>query len=378
MKRFELWNKNFERVELDEQVSSINEKDFLRLMRDVYNSGDERLVRNILELGGNLQVEDVAKRIFQEKLPKAEKGAEQTLVRKIVGLGISQEEKVKLINGIESGEAYDIKKMLKSAHKTPYELSSMVSGSFKGADELLPWFVDWTAKPDAGTRGKASTEIFIIAAGKNGKTPPKGDCMVDGITIESKSTKGAFATEYSISGKQSSFKEPVQKFQAELSKMFTSYSIKVPKDTSKLGLGSGKKSATLNATTSQKHSGPLQNTVKLFSDSGMRDAQIETVLTKCIKAGFPLAKSVKKLSFMNKGQIDLRKFYVLWNAYAFEEYKAEEGFDVMAVFNRKKGQVITFYKGSDLIDVEARIRPGLITYAVGAGQNKSIGGFVLS
>ena len=204
MKKFADWNseKEQERVDIDrksflaalseeshseqanellEQVSSISQKDFIKMMKDVYASGDERLVRNMLEVGSNLQVNDVADRIFKVKLPKAENGAKDTLVKKVIDLGLSPEDKLTLIHAIESGDAYDIKTMLRAANKTPYDLNKMVDTSIDGASELLPWFVEWTAKngPDKGTRGKASTEIFIIAAGKNGRTPPKGDCMVD-------------------------------------------------------------------------------------------------------------------------------------------------------------------------------------------------------
>ena len=132
------------------------------------------------------------------------------------------------------------------------------------------------------------------------------------ITIESKSTKGSFETEYSISGKQSSYVEAVVRFKAALDTKFKQYDVKVPKDTKDLGLGSAKKSGVINATTGPKLAGPLQKTVDLFRDSGMRDQQMTKILTECIQAAFPLAKGSIRMQFITRGVIDVRKFYVLW------------------------------------------------------------------
>ena len=359
---------------LKEAVSTVTKTEFIDAMTSVYDSGDERLVRSIMELGTDIQIADVLKRVFATKLPKAESGAEERLAAEIKKLGISPEKKLELAYAIEDGSAFDIVGLMNKSVAKPAPISSCVNTSVAGAPDLLQWFVGWNAKADAGTRGKAATEIFIIAAGKNGRTPDKGDCIVDGITIESKSLGTGFGGEFSISGKQSSFIEPVTSFKNGLANLFNSKKIKVANE-EEYGLGGAKRSGVLTGTHGKSLVTALQNTIDILKNEGkMSDKQIDAALQKLIVDAFPAASGLS-LSVVSGGQIDAHNFMILWNAAAFAEYKFEEGFDVAMFFNRKAMSVITFKTPQDIIKMKDKIKPMNISYNVGIGQNKSIGGF---
>ena len=359
---------------LKEAVSTVTKTEFIDTMTQVYDSGDERLVRSIMELGSDIQIADVLKRVFATKLPKAESGAEERLASEIKKLGITPEQKLELAYAIESGAAYDIIGLMNKSVAKSAAISSCVNSSVKGASDLLNWLVGWNAKADAGTRGKAATEIFIIACGKNGRTPDKGDCIVDGVTIESKSLGTGFGGEFSISGKQSSFVEPVNAFKSGLSNIFNSKKIKVANE-EEYGLGSAKRSGVVTGTHGAQLTASLQKTIDILMKEGKMTAkQIDSMFQKLINDSFPAASGLS-LSVMSGKEINTQNFMVLWNAAAFAEYKSEEGFDVAMFFNRKAMQVISFKTPQDIIKMKDSIKPMNISYKVGIGQNKSIGGF---
>lgn len=366
---------NFKTFQQIQEAVSMSKAEFLTTMTAIYDSGDERLINKITELGTDLMIDDVVEEIFKVKLPKAEGGAKETLSRMIKQLNISADDKVKLAQGIMDGTAYDIPGLARKTWGTPGPISSCVNTTYPGAMELLPWYVEWKAKADKGTRGAASTEIFMISAGKNGRTPPKGDCMVDGVTIESKSDKNGFGGEFSISGKQSSYLEPTANFRELLKKQFEKAGIKI-KDDSKHGLGDAKKSGALTGGGGAALTTPMEATIGEFRKAGWNDAKIQKMLADCVNGSFPAAKGLST-NFIKGGKFDAHEFMILWNAAAFAEYKHEEGFKLMMMFNRKAMQCVTFMEPVDIIKLSPRIKPFNISYNVGIGQNKSIGGFAL-
>lgn len=357
---------------LNEEVM-VSKKEFLQTMKSVYDSGDERLINKITTLSFDLMIDDIVEEIFKQKLPKAEGGAKETLARKIKELSIGPDDKVELAKAILDGTAYDIIGLLNSSVQTPAAIASCVNGSVPGAISLLTWFVEWKAKANAGTRGAASTEIFLIAAGKNGKTPTKGDCLVDGVAIESKSDKDEISGEFSISGKQSSYAEPVAKFRAHLGAAFIKHKIEV-QDEMKVGLGDEKKSGALSGPQGTALQNSLQAAVDLFVKAKLSDADINKIFVGACQAAFPAAKGVSFKVIKSK-KIDAYDFMILWNACAFAEYKHEEGFDAMMMFNRKAGAVVSFKTPGDIIAAHGRIKILTLSYNTGIGQNKSIGGF---
>lgn len=359
-------------ISLDEAVSTVKKDVFLRYMSIAYDSGDERLIKHYLDSASNFKVKDVIRRNFAEKLPRAERGAEETLVQKISSLGLKGPEKVRLAEAIADGSAYDILGLIKGSIKKPKDISSCVNTSVAGAAELLPWYVAWNAKPDAGTRGKAATEIWIISAGKNGRTPNKGDAIVDGVVVESKSLGSGFASEFSISGKQSSFKPHVEIFKSELSKLYAEKKISVDED--KHGLGRAKKSNRMTGRGRAALSDPLNNTYKALASVGMSARQIDTEIVRIVNASFPQAAN-QSFSVVSNGTIDPSRFMSLWNACAFAEYKREEGFEYMAMFNRSEMKCVSFKTPKDILDSHENLGHYNISYDVGIGQNKSIGGF---
>ena len=174
--------------DLKEAVSTVTRDEFLDAMKSVYDSGDERLVRRITELGADIQIDEVCARIFKNKAPKADAGSDATLARKIKELGVTPAEKVALAYAIEDGTAYDIIGLAKSARSAAADIKSCVNSSVPGAADLLAWYSEWKAKPDSSARGSASNEIWMITAGKNGKTPLLRDVQIGSSCLVSRSS----------------------------------------------------------------------------------------------------------------------------------------------------------------------------------------------
>lgn len=358
---------------LSEAIKDMNRQQFIEFAGKLFDEGDERVLNKVLDLGADLKVDDIIAETFATKLPKAENGADEKLANEIKKLSIAGEAKVKLAEGMRDGKAYDILGLVKRARKSETAISSCVNSSYSGAMDLLPWLVEWKAKPDAGTRGVASTEIFMISCGKNGTTPPKGDCMVDGVVIESKSSKSGYGGEFSISGQQHSFRPRVETFKANLSQVFAKKGIQLD-DHNKYGLGSGA-SGAISGAGGKSMTTALNETIKVLRKAGMKDATIDKTFQKLINDSFSYAKSNLSLSVMNGGEIDLHSFLTLWNAVAYDEYKSEEGFQWAIFFNRSSGNCVSFKEPQDIIDFKDRLKLVSISYAKGIGQNQSIGGF---
>lgn len=355
-----------------EAVSTLTRQEFLDAMTNVYDSGDERLVRKISELGIDIQIDEVCARVFKTKAPKADNGADQVLARKIKELGVSPPDKLALAYAIEDGSAYDIVGLVKGSNKGSKDINSCVNSSIKGASELLPWYSEWKAKPDASARGSASNEIWMITAGKNGKTPPKGDVIVDDVVIESKSSaKAEFGGEFSISGKQGSFAEHANLFKSGLSALFKSKRITV-KDENEYGLSNSKQKGVFTGSGGKAVAASLQRTIDiLMRDGKMRSGDVDKAIQGLIKTSFGSAKT-SPISVMDGNTINIQKFFQYWTACAFDEYKAEEGFDWMIMFARGANACRSFKSGQDILDLGNNFKSMVVTYSVGTGQNNSL------
>ena len=357
---------------LKEAVSSVTRDEFLDAMKSVYDSGDERLVRRITELGADIQIDEVCARIFKIKAPKADAGSDATLANKIKQLGITSQEKVELVYAIEAGTAYDIMGLAKSARSAPVDIKTCVNSKIAGATELLPWYSEWKAKPDSSARGSASNEIWMITAGKDGKTPAKGDVQLGTKFIESKSSaKKTFEGEFSISGKQNSYIEPTGKFKAGLAALFKQKKITMDNEDN-YGLSGSKTKGMISGNASKPVATALQKTIDaLMKEGKMKANAVDSALQKLIKDSFPNANTTTS-SVMNGNSIDIKKFYLNWVACAFDEYAAEEGFDLMMMFSRGSDRVKSFYSGADVMKLGDNFKCMIVTYNRGAGQNNSL------
>jgi hypothetical protein len=118
----------------------------------------------------------------------------------------------------------------------------------------------------------------------------------------------------------------------------------------------------------------MNNTFKALSDAGMSYSQIDKELVRMVNLSFPQAEK-QSFSVVTKNGVDVSRFMTLWNACAFSEYKREEGFEYMVMFNRKQMQCVSFRTPKDILDSHEKLGHYNISYDVGIGQNKSIGGF---
>lgn len=354
------------------EAASMSKADFMAAMQAIYDSGDERLVKKAVDLGSDIMVEDIINDLFAQKLPKAESGANEKLALEIQKLRIPGDQKVELANGMLDGTAFDILGLMKRARKKPTPVASCINSKFKPmvSKEFFEWFNEWKAMPDAGARGRASNEMFIIAVGKNGRTPPKGDCEVDGVFIESKSAAGGFGGEFSISGKQGSMFPVAEDFQRKLFSKLDSLSVDTKQLPADLPFGSG--------GSDKKKSMPqflaaINKSIEALMEGGMSVSEINKWWVDTTNAVFN-NPGLSEKCVEGKGEINVQNFLALWNACAFQEYKLEEGFDLMVMFDRKAGQCITFYEGKDILALKSNLRTITFSMKKGFGQNNSIGG----
>ena len=366
--------------ELFEKVN-MSKDAFIKAMGDLYDMGNEEAINRASSLSADIQVEETIERIFKIKAPRSAEQNKEKLALEIRKLKVAPQDKVKLIQGIESGEAYDIEAAVNA--KGTYKLSKMVNSSYPGAKELLRWFVEWDASPDSGNRGKASTEMFFILAGKNGRTPDKGDAIVNGKAVEIKSYKGGYNYEFTVNGEQGNGFKPRDAWVAEAKKLYTQRKInkywykgtpfgfvvgavpeggkkfKMPiQGDSKPGKNYNHLSATMSAFCAE-----LQN-------SGMEWERINAWIIKTTAKVFGSGK-YPGLCWNGK-EFDSHAFLMVWNCCALDYYKRLEGFDVITSVNKKTLSCITLSSGKDMWKIKKKVVPDAISNKGMPGQNSSV------
>jgi len=354
---------------LAEAVGKLSKEEFLKMVAKLYDEGDDKVISRIADAAYDIRIEEIVEKIFKTKAPNAVAGAQDILSNKIKGLNISAFEKAELTQAILDGTAYDIIKLTKKSRLQPTSVDSCVNKSFKGASQILPWYVSWNASV-SGARGKAATEIFMITAGKNGAVPDKGDAIVDGVKIESKSYAATFGSEYSISGKQGSM-FPITKAFDKRAIAFLKKNGATMKQSTNVVFGSATSSGKKSVESEMRPS--MERFIKALLDAGTTHAEIEKFLILTTNAVFG-ARGLSLQMFAGDKFL-IENFLAVWHACAFSAYKKEEGFDIMSIFNRKLLQVITFNTAADILKVAPRMSHKSFSHIKGFGQNDSIGGF---
>ena len=129
-------DKETERLE-----ESVDKKTFMGAMRKLHASGDEEMIDRAFGMMADVMVEREIAEIFDVKAPKAAPTEREKVALEIKKLKITPDEKIELVKGINSGEAFQIHKALRKT-KRKIDLYS-ITGPYKGAKELLPWFVKY-------------------------------------------------------------------------------------------------------------------------------------------------------------------------------------------------------------------------------------------
>ena len=379
-------NESFEDVKYQSyrdlyEKTTLSKSDFISAMSKLYDMGNEEAIERAASMMADIQVEETIDRIFTKKAPSSSPQNKEKLALEIRKLKIDPDDKVNLIRGIEDGSAYDIESAINAKGK--YNLKSMVNKSYPGADKLLRWLVEWDASPDSGKRGKASTELFFIIAGKNGRTPTKGDAIVNGTAVEIKSYKGSFNYEFTVNGQQNNGKVPRDAWVAEARKLYSKQ--KLMKNwykgtpfgfvTAAVPVGGKKFSSPVNDNASPgKNATHLGATMNAFcselQNSGMDWQAINAWILKTTSKVF----SSKKYAGLcwNGKEFDTHAFLMVWNCCALDYYKKEEGFDVITCVNKSKLQCVTLSSGNDMWKMRKEIEPFAISNKLMPGQNSSV------
>jgi len=422
--------KNFESFLIDEsslrqRLSSLLEKvdisksDFINAMGDLYDAGDEEAITRASQIVFSLQIEKEVAETFEEKCPTAAKGAREKLALEIQKLKISGPDKVKLAKGIRNGEAYDIEKLFASDGVS--DLSSIVNSSYVGAKELLKWFVDWNESPNSG-RGKASTEIFFILAGKNGRPPSKGDAIVNGVKIELKSNAGSYDYEFTVTGGsgrggQANGEAPRDEWIDQARSLYRKYKImekwypgtpfgfaspgtfkgssedkaliakynKLFKKGDKVGsrkvmdtlnrnIKNSKDKQNLGDIQPGKDARHLSATMTAFCAelqlAGMAPVAINSWIVKTTHK--VLKSSGHSTNCWNGKKFDAKKFLCFWASCALDYYRKTDGWDKLCIIHRGKGKCLTLSSGKSMSKLESSHIPSSISNKGMPGQNGSV------
>ena len=360
---------------------NMSKKDFVDAMTQLYDIGNDEAIERATSISADIQVEETIDRIFKVKAPRSAEQNKEKLALEIRKLKIPSPDKVRLIQGIEDGTAYDIEAAL--ASRSFYSLKKMVNKSYVGADKLLRWLVEWDASPDSGNRGKASTELFYIIASKNGRTPTKGDAIVNGEAVEIKSYKTSYSYEFTVNGQQGNGFKPRDKWIASAKQLYSQR--KIMKDWYKgtpfgfvVGaVPAGGKKFKLPAKESQpgKNYDHLSATMSAFcfnlQKSGMKWQEINAWIIKTTSSAFESSKKYNGLCWNGK-EFDAHAFLMVWNCCALDYYKKEEGFDVITSIKKSSLSSITLGSGQDMWKIRKIVIPDAISNKGMPGQNNSV------
>ena len=349
---------------------NLSREDFITAMSQLYDMGDQEAINRAATMMADIGVEREVERIFSEKAPKAASVSKDRLAIAIKKLKIDADDKVKLANGIYTGDAFDFSKVLNTSGKV-VSMRSIVNSSYPGAADLLPQLVSWDDSPDSSKRGKGKTELFMIIAGKNGRTPTKGDALVDGVAVEIKSYKGSLSYEYTVSGKQNNGVPLRDAWIDEAKALYRKRGLmkKWYKGTPfGLGGGTGKNFKSMHQVMSA-FCMELQNHEK----NPMPWNQINAWIVKTTHK--VMGVSGTKYSTMvwdSDGKLDVHNFLRMWASCGLDYYKQEEGFDKLIMINWKSLDCIVVNSGKDMMKLGNRLNPLAISNNGMPGQNGSV------
>lgn len=349
--------------------------EFTKAMQALYDTGDDEAIERAASMMVDIRVEREIEKLFADKAPNASPQASEKLALEIKRLKIPPEAKPKLVEGIYNGEAYQIHKGL--TKKGPVKLQSLVNSAYPGAKELLPWFVRWDASVDKSKRGIASSEIWMVLAGKNGKTPTKGDAVVDGKAVEVKSYKKGFNFEYTVSGQQHNGVPIRDNFvkQAEAlfkqKNLYRKYWVNIEKEQGwVMPLGT---SRTKGVGLNHAHmTGPMNSfCFYLTKHGGMSVKQVDTKIKQMVNSS--MKTSVKMTAPIWDGKkFNRYNFLKLWASCGFDYYKKEEGFDMLSMIDKDSLEMLTIRNGQEMLSYGDKLKPAGIAMNGMPGQNSSV------
>ena len=367
-----------EQRELFEKVS-MSKDEFVKAMIQLYDMGNQEAIERASNMMADIEVERLVNQIFDEKAPNAAEASREKVMLEIKKLKIAGDEKVELAKGILSGDAYDIAGAVRK--KGVVKLQSIVDKKYKGAMELLPWFVKWDASPGAGNRGKASSELFFIIASKNGRTPTKGDAIVDGINVELKSYNSAkYNFEFTVSGKQHYGDVIRDAWAAEAEKMYKSkgkafhkkYWVEYEKNPAikemPFGVSRGKKAGANYLQLTAPMNALCFN---LQTNGGMSTAQVNKWVNSTTKKVFK-SRSIPDLPIWDGKKFHRTLFMQHWTACAFDHYKSIDKWNVITSIAKNSMTMISLTDGKQLIALGDAVKPYGISMNSMPGQNSSI------
>lgn len=355
-----------DRMDLSEKV---NRSDFLNAMEKLYDGGDPEVIERAFSIGADMQVEKIVDEMFDKKAPMSAKQNREKLGLEIKKLKIEPDAKVNLAQGIRDGTAYDVEKMISA--KGAFALNKMVNKSFDGAEQLLKWFIAWDASPDSGKRGKASTELFMILAGKNGKTPNKGDAIVNGIAVEIKSYQSSFSYEYTVNGEQNNIARVRDPWIEDAKRLYQKKGISQKWDNKALPFGFASGRAPGKATNN------LKAAMATFCNYLQRDGkmswqEINAWIVKTTHKHMKVPGTKHATLCWNGKKFNADEFLRMWASCGLDYYIREEGFDRFCMVNKQKMQSITLKSGADMFKLGKKLQPAAISNNMGPGQNSSV------
>lgn len=291
---------------------------------------DNKILNNILSTIFEPRLRLKVDELFDERQIKKDKDSHvEVMVRKILTMKGSEQEKLELVDEMLRGEAYDVPGLVTSATSRPTYVWNHIKSKtalLRGgrSAEFLPWLATWAPQYDNVNVGRGEALMVLNDAGAT--KPEAGDVQLsNGMKVEVKGTRKGSGANFGVSN-------DFHKGKAVLQEYLDKYNITVDVNT----VGLAKSTATTLAINLNKAS-------KAMSDLGANDRELDNMWHEVCKAAMGTSGApVKFDGVVTNGVTNATSWMVRWCANGLHQYQSKIPYSHLFIFDYETGYAVAW------------------------------------
>lgn len=291
---------------------------------------DNKILQNILNTIFEPRLRLKVDELFTDRQIKKDKDSHvEVMVRKILSMRGSDQDKLDLIKEMIKGEAYDVVGLVTSASSRPTYIWNHIKSKtalLRGgrSAEFLPWLATWAPQYDNVNVGRGEALMVLNDAGAT--KPDAGDVqLANGMKVEVKGTRKGSGANFGVS-------TDFHKGKAVLKKYLNKHNLKV--DVNSVGLAAS--TATTLAINLNKASKPLH-------DIGMNDRELDEMWHEVCKAAMGSSGAPVDFSGVVKdGVTNATNFMIRWCANGLNQYQSKIPYSHLFIFDYETGYSVAW------------------------------------
>jgi hypothetical protein len=291
---------------------------------------DNKILQNILNTVFEPRLRMKVDELFTDRQIKKDKDSHvEVMVRKILNMRGSDQDKMELVDEMLRGEAYDVVSLVDSATSRPTYIwnhvkskTALLRGGRNG--EFLPWLASWAPQYDNVNVGRGEALMVLNDAGAS--KPDAGDLqLTNGYKVEVKGTRKGSGANFGVS---SDFRAGKVLLQEYLDKY------NITGDINTIGLASSSAS-TLSIN--------LNKASKAMYDLGANDRELDSMWYEVCKASMGSSGAPVKFDGVVKdGVTNATNWMTRWCANGLNQYQNKTPYTHLFIFDYETGYSVAW------------------------------------